>query len=70
MLSRHDLYNLFGGALLPGSDISELDLVLGLLFHTDGQLSTSDIAVVMNQNENLVLETSLMLTSKNLLLEI
>ena len=70
MLSRHDLYNLFGGALLPGSDISELDLVLGLLFHTDGQLSTTDIAVVMNQNENLVLETSLMLTSKNLLLEI
>jgi len=70
MLSRHDLYNLFGGALLPGSDISELDLVLGLLFHTDGQLSTSDIAVVMNQKENLVLETSLMLTSKNLLLEI
>ena len=70
MLSRHDLYNLFGGALLPGSDISELDLVLGLLFHTDGRLSTSDIAVVMNQNENLVLETSLMLTSKNLLLEI
>ena len=70
MLSRHDLYNLFGGALLPGSDISELDLVLGLLFHTDGQLSTSDIAVIMNQNENLILETSLMLTSKNLLLEI
>jgi len=70
MLSRHDLYNLFGGALLPGSDISELDLVLGLLFHTDGRLSTSDIAVIMNQNENLILETSLMLTSKNLLLEI
>jgi hypothetical protein len=41
-----------------------------LLFHTDGQLSTSDIAVIMNQNENLILETSLMLTSKNLLLEI
>ncbi len=70
MLSRHDLYNLFGGALLPGSDISELDLVLGLLFHTDGRLSASDIAVIMNQNENLILETSLMLTSKNLLLEI
>jgi len=70
MLSRHDLYNLFGGALLPGSDLSELDLVLGLLFHTDGRLSTSDIALIMNQNENLILETSIMLTSKNLLLEI
>lgn len=70
MLSRHDLYNLFGGSLLPGSDISELDLVLGLLFYTNGRLSTTDIAVIMNQNENLILETSLMLTSKNLLLEI
>lgn len=49
MLSRHDLYNLFGGALLPGSDVSELDLVLGLLFHTDGRLSTADIALIMNQ---------------------
>ena len=70
MLSRHDLYNLFGGALLPDSNISELDLVLGLLFNTDGRLSTSDIAIIMNQSEDLILETSLMLKSKNLLLEV
>jgi aminopeptidase-like protein len=45
MLSRHDLYPANGGAQRPElGGRSELDLILWLLWHTDGQRSLADVA--------------------------
>lgn len=44
MLSKHDLYPRTGGAILPGSHLSELDLRLWLLFLCDGTQTLDRIA--------------------------
>lgn len=67
MLSQHGLYEIFGGALIPNSKIANLDLVLWILFLTDGKKSTEDIANQLKIRQDQVLEVSHLLTSKNLL---
>jgi aminopeptidase-like protein len=67
MLSQHGLYEIFGGALLPNLKIANLDLVLWILFLTDGIKSTSDIASQLKLEPDQVLEVCELLTSKNLL---
>jgi aminopeptidase-like protein len=67
MLSQHGLYEIFGGALLPNLKIANLDLVLWILFLTDGVKSTSDIASQLKLEPDQVLEVCELLTSKNLL---
>jgi len=67
MLSQHGLYEIFGGALLPNLKIANLDLVLWILFLTDGVKSTSDIASQLKLKPDQVLEVCELLTSKNLL---
>ena len=67
MLSQHGLYEIFGGALLPNSKIANLDLVLWILFLSDGKKSTQDIAGQLNIEPDQVLEVSQLLALKNLL---
>lgn len=44
MLSKHDLYPKTGGALLPNSSMSALDIVLWSLFYMDGKKSLYEIS--------------------------
>ena len=45
MLSKHNLYPKIGGSMLPPNlEINELDLILWVLFYTDGKLSVDCIA--------------------------
>lgn len=48
MLSKHDLYPAMGGALLPKSQITQLDLRLWLLFLCDGERPLYAIARRLN----------------------
>jgi aminopeptidase-like protein len=67
MLSPHGLYDIFGGALMPNSKIANLDLVLWILFLTDGKKSIQDIASHLEIEPAQILEVSQRLVSKNLL---
>ena len=67
MLSQHGLYDIFGGALMPNSKIANLDLVLWILFLTDGKKSIQDIASHLEIEPAQILEVSQRLASKNLL---
>ena len=67
MLSQHGLYEIFGGALLPNLKIANLDLVLWILFLSDGKKSTQDIAGQLKIEPDQVLEVSELLALKNLL---
>jgi aminopeptidase-like protein len=44
MLSKHDLYPKTGGAILPNSTVSVLDIILSLLFYADGTKTLIEIA--------------------------
>lgn len=48
MLSKHDLYPKTGGALLPNSNISTLDIILWLLYYSDGTMSLYEISKKLN----------------------
>ena len=67
MLSKYGLYEIFGGALLPEVKITSLDIVLWILFLTDGRKSTSDIAGQLKLEPDQVLEVCELLSAKNLL---
>jgi len=52
MLSRHDLYPISGGAMLPEQGgRTELDLILWLLFKCDGRRSLADISMELEVTE-------------------
>ncbi|PHM16575.1 MAG: hypothetical protein CJD30_10885 [Sulfuricurvum sp. PD_MW2] len=44
MLSKHDLYPKTGGALLPNTNISSLDIILWSLFYMDGNTTLYEIS--------------------------
>jgi aminopeptidase-like protein/spore coat polysaccharide biosynthesis protein SpsF (cytidylyltransferase family) len=67
MLRRHDLYDVFGGSLLPSNDLTPLDLVLWVLFLTDGEHSVRDIAHKLRLNEDQVMSVCTELSSRGLL---
>ena len=67
MLRKHDLYDVFGGALVPSSDLSSLDLVLWVLFLSDGEYSVRDIAERLSFNETEVADICRELASRGLL---
>lgn len=69
MLSRHDLYDHIGGGSLPGSTSDRLDLMLWILFLSDGHQSTIDIARRIGIEESTVAELSELLTLRGLLVE-
>lgn len=48
MLSKHGLYPETGGGYLPGSNISELDMILWLLFYCNGSFNLYEISKIIN----------------------
>ena len=70
MLSQHGLYEIFGGSLLPNLKISHLDLVLSVLFLSDGLMPTSEIAARLKVELKSIEKICLLLVSKNMLREI
>ena len=70
MLSKHGLYEIFGGSLLPDLKIAHLDLVLSVLFLSDGLLPTTDIAARLKVEESDIEKVCQLLVSKNMLKEI
>jgi aminopeptidase-like protein/spore coat polysaccharide biosynthesis protein SpsF (cytidylyltransferase family) len=67
MLRKHDLYDVFGGSLLPSSNLTSLDLVLWVLFLTGGDYSVRDIAEKLCLNEAQVAKVCTELASRGLL---
>jgi aminopeptidase-like protein len=70
MLSKHGLYEIFGGSLLPNSNIADLDLVLSVLFLSDGLLPTSEIATTLKVDLKSIEDVCQILVTKNMLREI
>lgn len=67
MLSQHGLYEIFGGSLLPDLKIANLDLVLSVLFLTNGYMPTFDIAARLKVDTSDVEKVCQVLVSKNML---
>ena len=66
MLSKHDLYPKTGGALLPNSEISALDISLWLLYYCDGSMSLYEISNKLEVDINLVYKEAKQLESNNI----
>ncbi|MBF0589462.1 MAG: DUF4910 domain-containing protein [Magnetococcales bacterium] len=70
MLSRHDMYPATGGAQLHGADketMSDLDRILWLLFHCDGEVGLWDVAQRLETDVRDLYATALRLEEKGLL---
>ena len=70
MLSKHNLYDVIGGSLLPNSKFTKLDLALWVLFLCDGNVSICDIATRLEVGESDVLEMCEMLQQAGMLYEL
>jgi len=69
MLSKHGLYPKTGGALLPNSKVSALDIILWLLYYSDGSMSLYEISKKLNINISLVYNEAKRLEEKNIILK-
>ena len=69
MLSKHDLYPKTGGALLPNTKVSALDIILWLLYYSDGSMSLYEISKKLNINISLVYNEAKRLEEKNIILK-
>jgi aminopeptidase-like protein len=69
MLGKHDLYPKTGGALKFGKDreLSEVDIMLWLLFYCDGKNSLYKISRLIDLDINILYEISNKLVNKNIL---
>jgi aminopeptidase-like protein len=68
MLSRHNLYPPTGGAQNPVyDDRSELDLILWVLFLSNGRKSIDDIALEISMPDHIVQDISDKLLKKGML---
>jgi len=67
MLSRHDLYPKTGGALLPNQNISFLDIILEVLFLSDGKYSLYDVAKKLDTDIELVYNVAKKLEEKQII---
>lgn len=68
MLSKHDLYPKMGGTQLPGKDgITELDLILWLLFFCDGEKTLLEISKQLDVPLHTIYNTAKVLEAKNTL---
>jgi len=54
MLSKHNLYPKTGGAILPNSKVSVLDIILWTLYYSDGTMSLYDISKKLDIDIELV----------------
>jgi len=67
MLSKHDLYPKTGGALLPNSNVSALDIILWLLYYCNGSINLYKISKNLKVNIQLVYAEAKKLEEKNIL---
>ena len=67
MLSKHDLYPKTGGAQLPNSNVSALDIILWSLFYMDGSMSLYEISKKLNISIELVHEQVKNLETKKII---
>jgi aminopeptidase-like protein len=68
MLSKHDLYSVAGGNWLPKEgQLSELDVILWLLFYCDGQSTLSEISRTINAPIDFLHKMANILESKGVL---
>jgi len=70
MLSKHELYPKTGGAQLPNSKVSALDIILWSLFYMDGHTSLYEISKKLNVSIELVYKEAKKLEEKNILKKI
>ncbi len=67
MLSKHDLYPKTGGAQLPGSSVSALDIILWSLFYMDGGMSIYEISKKLGVSIETIYESVKGLEEKNII---
>ena len=71
MLSKHDLYPKVGGSILPiKSAKNQLDLILWVLFYTDGRLSVDCIASKLSTSSPLIQEIYDILLRKSIVTQL
>ena len=67
MLSKHDLYPKTGGAILPNSTLSALDLILWSLFYMDGKTTLYEIAKKLDVDLEVLYKEALKIEEKNII---
>lgn len=67
MLSKHDLYPKTGGAQLPNSNVSALDIILWLLYYCDGSADLYEISKKLKVDISLVYAEAKQLENKKIL---
>jgi len=70
MLSKYGLYPVMGGALLPGSYVTKLDLRLWLLFFCDGEQPLYKIARRLDVPISFVIQEANLLQQNGLLVQL
>ncbi len=70
MLSKHDLYPKTGGAILPGSSVSALDMRLWCLFYMDGKASLHEISQKIGVPIEMLYEEVKILEEKNTVIKV
>ena len=67
MLSKHDLYPKTGGAILPNSNVSALDIILWLLYYCDGSMDLYEISKKLKVGIGLVYAEAKQLEDKKII---
>lgn len=70
MLNKHDLYPKTGGALLPNSDVSALDIILWLLYYCDGCINLYNVSKKLKIDIDLVYKEAKQLEIKKIIKKI
>ena len=67
MLSKHDLYPKTGGAYLPNSKLSEIDIIIWSLFYLDGKIDLYSLNKKLNLNFDTLYKIIKKIESKGLI---
>ena len=67
MLSKHDLYPKTGGAILPNSDVSALDIILWLLYYCDGSMDLYKVSKKLKVDVGLIYKEAKQLVNKDII---
>ena len=70
MLSKRNLYNTFGGGYLPNSKMAISDIILWVIFLSNGKVCTEEIANRIKININKVNKVVKLLVEKKIIIEI
>lgn len=70
MLSKRNLYNTFGGGYLPNSKMTISDIILWIIFMSDGKVCTDEIAKKIKIKIKKVNKIAKLLVEKKIIIEI